>query len=62
MGESGVPEPLFFEPQRNVYKADQYRHLYQRTDDGGKCFTGVDPEHRDGNRNGQLKVVAGSRK
>lgn len=50
--------PAIAEPEGDVDEREQHRHLEQRPDDGGKRHAGVDPEDPDGDRDGELEVVA----
>jgi hypothetical protein len=45
-------------PQGDVDESDEDRHLDQGSDDAGQCLAAGDSEGADGDRDGQLEVVA----
>ena len=61
-GLDGDREIALAEPQREIYQANQYGDLHQRTDNGSKCLSRIDPENRYGHGNGQFKVIGGGGK
>ena len=53
---------ISLEAQGNIHQRDHHRHLDQGADDRGKCRSGIDSEHRDRDRDGQLEIVRGGGK
>lgn len=47
-----------FQPARNIDEADENSNFNEGSDYRRKCYVGIDTEHRDGNGDGQLEVIA----
>lgn len=54
-----VPAP---EPEGDVYKSDQHRHLHQGADYSCKGLPGIDAENRHVHCNRQFEIVGGGGK
>ena len=48
-----------FKPKCYIHQAYHNRNFDQRTNNGRKCFSGVDTKNCNGNCNSQLKIITG---